>query len=77
MSQSTPQLAQLAGRAVVRLKDGSVYEGYASYDGKQVTISGRLRVVSMVGGLEVVSYRPARRRTEQWSRVDHIVWEDE
>lgn len=66
----------LSGRAVVKLRDGSVYEGLAVYDGKLLTIEdGRLRVVSLVGGESVVTYRPACSRTVSLRLVEQIVWE--
>ena len=61
----------LTGQALVKLKNGSTYEGYAVYDGRVVTVNGRLRVVSSTG----VSYRPLRRRTINLALVQEIVWE--
>lgn len=75
MSRSSPQMAQLSGRALVRLKDGREYVGHVRYDGKVVTIKGRLRVVSMVGGENVVSYRLAGTKTVPMHLVREIEWD--
>jgi hypothetical protein len=71
----TLQSAILTGRARVKLRDGSTLAGWASYDGKVITLEGHLRVVSMVDGESVATYRPLGRRTMPLRAIDHIVWE--
>jgi len=70
----TLQPTILAGRGLVRLKDGSVYVGHVSCDRRLVTVAGRLRVITMVDGESVATYRPARRRTIPLQMVGEIVW---
>jgi len=76
MSRTTFQ-PPLTGQALVKLKTGAVYRGYARYDGRTVTFGGQLRVVSLVAGEQVVTYRPARRRTLPIYRVAEIIWDAE
>jgi hypothetical protein len=52
-----------------------VYVGHVSCDRHLVTVAGRRRVVSMVGGERTVTYRPASRRTVSSHRVDWIAWD--
>jgi hypothetical protein len=71
----TLETSALAGQATVRFRDGSVYVGHVSCDRHLVTVAGRRRVVSMVGGERTVTYRPASRRTVSSHRVDWIAWD--
>ena len=77
MSRSTSYPASIAGHAVVRLRNGSVYVGHVVYDGRVVTIDGSLRVTEQIGGASLFTYRPPRRRTMPYSRVEEIVWDDD
>lgn len=65
----------IAGRALVRLHTGSDYVGDATYDGQTVTIDGKLRVVSLVGGRRTITYRAPRRRTFDVKLVRRIDWQ--
>jgi hypothetical protein len=69
----------LTGHAVVHLKNGTTYVGRAEYDDarRAVTIDGSLRVIELVGGASIFTYRKAKRRTVQWHLVREIVWDDE
>ncbi|HYB23059.1 MAG TPA: hypothetical protein VED41_04630 [Solirubrobacteraceae bacterium] len=58
------------------LRNGSTYIGHALYDGHAVTIDGRLRVVSLVGGQATATYRARRCRTVPLRRVREIIWTD-
>lgn len=70
--------AALTGQATVRLHNGACYRGLTIYDGKFVTVAGRLRVVSLIDGESVVSYRGrARRRTFALNLVRHVLWDDD
>jgi hypothetical protein len=75
MSPQNPQA--LAGQARVKLKTGETYVGHVTYDGKLVTIAGRLEHVSLVDGESVVSYREAPRFTVSYWQLEKIVWEDD
>jgi hypothetical protein len=69
--------AWLTGGALVRLCDESTYVGQVIYDGRTVTIDGRLRVASLVGGEATATYRARRRRTVPLRLVREIVWLDD
>jgi len=73
MSLATRYRAPITGHAVVRLKAGHTYVGYAVYDGRSVTIDGCLRVI--VNG--VVEYRPRPRRTVPLHLVRDVLWDDD
>ena len=77
MSPTSRHSAVLAGRALVRLRDGSTYLGHARCDARFVTISGRLRILTSVDGEPAYSYRPLRRRTVPLHLVREIVWQTE
>jgi hypothetical protein len=76
MSYTMSHQASIAGHAIVRLKNGTVYVGEATYDGRTITIDGRLRVIEMVDGASVFTYRPPRRRTIPLHIVREITWDD-
>jgi len=79
MSTGTSVSAVLAGQALVLMHDGSSYRGHAVVDRKTetVTIDGRLRVVSFIGGRATVTYRRRRRQTFDIGLVRVITWEPE
>jgi hypothetical protein len=66
--------ARRDGPAIVHLQTGATYRGHAAYDGRTVTIDGRLRVLSLVTGLPTATYRARRRRTVPLRLVREIVW---
>ena len=70
MSRTAPQTAATTGQALVRLRDGRVYEGHAVYDGHTVAIDGRLRTESLTG----VTFRKRRKLTVPLYRVHEIRW---
>ncbi len=76
MSRASPHRAAVVGRALVTLRNGTVYRGEAVYDGRTVTIDGRLRVASIIDGEQVYTYRPPRRRTLPIHLLREIVWID-
>lgn len=59
-----------SGQGLVRLKDGRVYQGDVSYDGRAVRIDGRLQVKAASG----TTYRKRRKLTVPLYRVHEIVW---
>jgi hypothetical protein len=59
---------------VVRLRDGSAFEGWLEHVGSKVKIIGRPRVVSLVGGERVVTYRAWCCRDVNWREVRWLVW---
>ena len=71
-----PKRSPLAGRGLVYLADGSTFEGCVWISGGAVTIDGRLRVVSLVGGRRVATYRQRRCRTVALRLVREIVWSE-
>lgn len=66
----------IAGHGVVYLADGSTFEGCVWVSGGGVTIDGRLRVVSLVGGQRTATYRARRCRTVALRLVREIVWSE-
>jgi hypothetical protein len=71
--QGTPA----AGNAVLHLKGGSTYVGHVVYDGRLVTVTGRRRVKSLIGGEQTHTYRAPRQRSWPVHLVREIEWEDE
>lgn len=71
MSRQTTQ--PLTGHAVVHTKDGLVYVGRVSYDGRAVSGSMSLRVI--VNG--VVEYRQPRIRTFPVHGLRKVIWDDD
>jgi len=73
MSRTASYPASTTGYGVVRLKNGNTYVGWTVYDGRAVTVDGRLRVI--VNG--VVEYRPRPRRTVPLHLIREVLWDEQ
>jgi len=67
-------IAVMRGPAIVHLPDGKTFEGDASYDGRSVSMDGRLRVISGPDHDRRATYRARVSRTWPIGRVEEIRW---
>jgi hypothetical protein len=76
LSNKTPKhRSQLAGRAIVHLRDGITYTGWVEVGGGVLTIDGSLRTTTGPRYRSTYIYRPAVQRTYPVRAVKRIDWE--
>jgi hypothetical protein len=70
---SRAERSSRCGRALVRI-GGNAFEGQATYDGRAVSLLGRLRHEAFVDGARAVRYGPTVERTWPIGKVSVVEW---
>jgi hypothetical protein len=71
--RATSHPAPITGHARVVVKTGATYVGLATYDGRALTGSMSLRLISN----GVVEYRAPKKRTWPLHTIQDIWWDDD